>query len=150
MSASLESLMRDVIDDSRPAPLSAGLLSFIAVGGSGAVAFICLSTGMLQLNTGLPDWLVSALCYAALIVPVYLMHRRFSFRSKARHATALPRYVAVQASAVLLTSLFSYVCYQMLGMQSWLGAFIVVGLTSGVNFVVLKLWAFAAPSHAAA
>ena len=135
MSASLESLMRDVIDDSRPAPLSAGLLSFIAVGGSGAIAFICLSTGMLQLGTGLPDWLVSALCYAVLVVPVYLMHRR---------------YVAVQISAVLLTSLFSYVCYQLLGMQSWLGAFIVVGLTSGVNFVVLKLWAFAAPPHAVA
>jgi putative flippase GtrA len=144
MSASLESLMRGTVIDSRPEPLSAGLLAFVAVGGSGVVAFVALSSLLMHLVPTGPEWALNALCYMALIVPVYLLHRRFSFRSETRHSVALPRYVAVQAGAVVLTALFSFVCYRMLGMESWFAAFMVIALTSGVNFVVLKLWAFGA------
>jgi putative flippase GtrA len=91
----------------------------------------------------MPAWVVSAGCYALFIVPVYLAHRRLSFHSQMPHAVALPRYVAVQASALALASLFSFVCYGLIGMPSALAAVVVICLTSGVNFVVLKLWAFA-------
>src|SRR5690606_22596224 len=98
---------------------------------------------MIGLPTGIPDWVVSAFCYAVFIVPVYLAHRQFSFRSRASHMVALPRYVAVQLSALCLAALFSYLCYAVLHLTSGWAAVLVIALTSGVNFVLLKLWAFA-------
>jgi hypothetical protein len=59
------------------------------------------------------------------------------------HPVVLPRYIAVQRSALALSALFSYICYDLIGMQTAVAAFVVIGLTSGVNFVVLKIWAFA-------
>lgn len=120
------------------------LFWFGLVGGSGAVAFVLLSTLAVEARTGLPDWLVSALCYAALIVPVYLAHRRFSFRTGASHVQALPRYVAVQAMAVLLAAAISWGVYAIPGLPTVLAAVLVSGLTAAFTFVLLKLWAFAA------
>ncbi len=104
--------------------------------------FICPSLLMIDLK-GLPDRVVSALCHAAFIVPVHLAGRLYSFGSRAPHAVALPRYVAVQLSALTLAAIFSYVCYNLWGLETAAAAFIVIGLTFGVNFIVLKLWAFA-------
>jgi len=119
------------------------LLMFGAIGGGAALSYVALSGWLVGLVTAVPGWVVSALCYAAFIVPVYLLHRRFTFHSDVRHAEALPRYVAVQLSALLLATVFSYLCYAVLGITSWVAAMLVIGLTSAVNFVVLKLWAFA-------
>jgi putative flippase GtrA len=119
------------------------LAAFLVVGGSGAVAFVLLSSLMIELNTGLPDWLVSALCWAGLIVPVYLGHRFVSFRSDAPHTQALPRYVAVQVLGLTLAALFSWIAYSVLGLPSLVGAVLVAGLTAGLNFVILRAWAFA-------
>jgi putative flippase GtrA len=142
MSVSLESLMRETIADSRPSPILPQLLSFLIIGGTAAIAFVALSTAAVALPTGMPRWLVSALCYAAFIVPVYLLHRRFSFRSAAPHAKALPRYVVVQVSGLALATGFSWLCYSVFGLPTAPAALLVIGLTSGVNFVVLRLWAF--------
>lgn len=143
LSISLESLMRDsVIEAPRPSLLTE-LLSFLFVGGMAALCFVGLSMLMVDLKTGVPDWIVSAVCYALFIIPVYLAHRRISFRSQAPHAVALPRYVAVQLSALILATFFSYICYSVLGMQTGAAALLVIVLTSGVNFIVLKVWAFA-------
>jgi SAM-dependent methyltransferase len=125
----------------RPAALMQ-LASFLVIGIIAALLYVGLSMLMIGLRTGIPDWIVSVACYALFIVPVYLAHRHYSFRSDVPHAIALPRYVAVQVSALCLAALFSYVCYQWLGMQSAVAAILVIGLTSGVNFVLLKLWAF--------
>lgn len=119
------------------------LLFFVLVGGSGAVAFILLSTFAIERRTGAPDWVVSALCYAALILPVYLAHRSLSFRSDAPHRRALPRYVATQVCAVALAALISYGIYAIPGVPTLAAAFLVSALTAVFTFVVLKLWAFA-------
>jgi putative flippase GtrA len=143
VSQSLESLMRDSpIEAPRPG-LVASAISFLLVGGLAALCFIALSMLMIGLRTGVPDWIVSAFCYAVFIVPVYLAHRAYSFRSRTPHAIALPRYIAVQLSALALSALFSYICYGLLGLQTALAPLLVLGLTSGVNFLVLKIWAFA-------
>lgn len=144
MSISLESLMRASIIGTTRSPIGTGLVSFIIVGGLAALGFVGLSAVMIDLRTGLPDWAVSALCYAIFIVPAYLAHRRISFRSSAPHRIALPRYAAVQLSALALASLFSYVSYGVLLLPGPAASVLVVGLTSGVNFLVLRLWAFAA------
>jgi len=107
------------------------------------VAFVALSTLMIGVHTGVPDWIMSALCWVALIGPVYLGHRLYSFRSGAPHRQALPRYIAVQICGIALAALFSYLSYRILGMSTVAAAVLVTALTSGVNFVILRAWAFA-------
>ena len=143
MSAALESLMRDVTPSRSRAPMFGGLIAFITIGAAGAAAFVVLSTVMIWLDTGVADWLVNAACYAALIVPVYTMHRRYSFDSDAPHSHALPRYMAVQGMALLLAALFSFVVHGLLAVPTVVASMIVIALTSGVNFMVLRSWAFA-------
>lgn len=143
MSASLESLMRDSLEQTSERPVTTELAWFLLVGGGAALALAAVTTMMISLRTGLPDWVMGALCYAAFIGPVYLLHRRLSFRSDAAHGQAFPRYAAVQLSAIALVSVFSWLCYTVLGFSSLIGAAIVLGLTAGVNFAVLRLWAFA-------
>jgi putative flippase GtrA len=144
MSVSLESLMRDQPAGEPRLLLFAQLLSFILIGGLAALGFICVSAAAVGTFHDIPAWLVSALCYAAFIVPVYLLHRRFAFRSTADHNRALPRYVTVQLCGLLLATVFSYVAYGVIGMPTLVAAALVIGLTSGVNFLVLRRWAFGA------
>ena len=143
MSAALQSLMRDVSDVEARAPLFGGMLAFLTIGGSGAAAFVVLSSIMVWLTPGFAVWSVNAACYGALIVPVYMMHRRFSFQSDVSHWQALPRYMAVQGMALVLAALFSYVIHGALDLPTVFASMLVIALTSGVNFMVLRSWAFA-------
>ncbi len=143
MSASLESLMRETLAETRAPSPAAGLVSFVLIGGGAALAYVAVSSLAMAVPTGLPKWVVSALCYAAFIVPVYLLHRRFSFRSEAPHGRALPRYMLVQASGLALATMFSWLAYGLFGLPTMFAAPIVIALTAGVNFAVLRLWAFA-------
>ena len=144
MSASLQSLMRDQLaaEDAGP-PMLAQLFAFVVIGGAAAVAYIGASAAAVATFDSLPAWLVSSLCYAGFIVPVYLLHRRFSFRSNAAHGRALPRYVAVQLTSLGLATLFSYVAYGVIGLPTLTAAIVVTVLTSGLNFLVSRHWAFA-------
>ncbi|UYO01102.1 MAG: GtrA family protein [Devosia sp.] len=143
MSIALQSLMRQPTTGPAPAPRSASLMSFLAIGAGGAIGFVIVSGLLVGLVPQEAAWIVSAACYCAFILPVYLLHRRFSFASEAEHARALPRYAGVQAMAMLLAAAFGYVFHGALTLPSLPAALLVVALTSGVNFVVLKSWAFA-------
>ena len=144
MSASLQSLMRDQSSLANTAsPVLVQLFAFAIIGGAAALSFVGVSTAAVALFKSVPAWLVSSLCYAAFIVPVYLMHRRYSFQSAAAHSRALPRYVLVQLCGLGLATLFSWVAYGVIGLPTLVAAFVVIVLTSGINFLVLRRWAFA-------
>lgn len=119
------------------------LVGFVLVGLGGMAAYVALTTGVMALGPPWPRWVTGTLCYALLVGPVYLMHRRFSFRSDVRHGVALPRYAAVQGMALALTAAFSWLFFSVFGMPSFAGSLLVIGLTSAVNFLLLRLWAFA-------
>ncbi len=51
--------------------------------------------------------------------------------------------VAVQMASLALAALFSFVAYSVLKMPSMGAGLLVIALTSGVNFLVLRRWAFA-------
>ena len=144
MSASLQSLMRDQLTaEDAGAPMLVQLFAFVLIGGAAALAFVGVSSAAVVTFDTLPAWLVSSLCYAAFIVPVYLLQRRYSFQSDVAHSRALPRYVAVQLTSLALATLFSYVAYGVIGLPTLAAAVIVIVLTSGINFLVLRRWAFA-------
>ena len=144
MSASLQSLMRDQLAASDAGtPMLAQLFAFVIIGGAAAVAYVGLSTAAVSVIDALPAWLVSSLCYAAFILPVYLLHRRYSFQSGVAHARALPRYVVVQVTSLGLATLFSFIAYGVVGLPTLTSAIVVTVLTSGINFLVSRRWAFA-------
>lgn len=148
MNAALESLMPD------DAGLAAGrspledLLVFVLVGAGGALAYVLLTTALVALGLAWPRWVTGAASYAVLVVPVYLTHRRLSFRSDTQHRVALPRYIAVQTMAVGLAALFSWLFFTVFGVPSLFGSMLVIVLIAAVNFSVLRLWAFAKPQPA--
>jgi putative flippase GtrA len=144
MSASLQSLMRDQLAASDAGtPMLTQLFAFVIIGGAAAVAYVGLSTAAVSVIDALPAWLVSSLCYAAFILPVYLLHRRYSFQSGVAHARALPRYVVVQVTSLGLATLFSFIAYGVVGLPTLTSAIVVTVLTSGINFLVSRRWAFA-------
>ena len=91
VSHSLESLMRDSALEAPRVGVGAQLLSFLIIGGAAAGSFVLLSSAAMAVPTGLPKWVVSAFCYTLFVVPVYLLHRRFSFASAAPHRSARRR-----------------------------------------------------------
>jgi putative flippase GtrA len=143
MSISLESLVQEPAADARGVAVGKQLVIFICIGASAAGGYLVLSNALIGLHLGIDNWLVSALCYGAFILPVYLAHRHFSFQSDAPHGRALPRYVAVQLCGLGLATLFSYLAYRLLALPTLSASVIVIGLTAGINFMVLRLWAFA-------
>lgn len=143
MSLALQSLMRDAPIPQSAEPRGGGVWSFMLIGGGAAASFIMLSSVLVGLLPMVDGWVVNAACYAAFIVPVYLLHRRFTFASDAEHWQALPRYFAVQMLALLLATLFGFILYGTMSLPSLPAAVLVIVLTSGVNYLVLKGWAFA-------
>jgi putative flippase GtrA len=143
MNAALESLMREPPTRRTVERSGGGIVSFLLIGAGAAASFVVLSSLLIALLPTLEAWAVSTACYAAFIVPVYLLHRRFTFASAAAHRQALPRYVMVQAMALVLASLFGLVFHGTLHLPSLPAAILVIMLTSGVNYMVLKGWAFA-------
>ena len=144
MSASLQSLMRDQLTaDDTGTPVLVQLFAFLVIGGSAAFSFVGLSAAAVAAFDALPAWLVSSICYAGFVVPVYLLHRRYSFQSDATHQRALPRYILVQLCSLGLATLFSFVAYGVIGLPTLVAALMVIVLTSGINFLVLRRWAFA-------
>ena len=142
MSASLESLMRQSLSEADAPARFPGIVSFLLIGAGAAVAFTIWSSAAIWALPEVPRWLVSVVCYGLFIVPVYLLHRRFSFDSEASHAHALPRYIAVQLASLGIAAIFSFVAYGVLGMPTMGAGLLVICLTSGVNFLVLRRWAF--------
>ena len=62
MSVLLESLVRDTAIDAPSLPVGRQLLSFLIVGGSGAAAFVTLSSLAIGAHSGIANWIVSAIC----------------------------------------------------------------------------------------
>jgi len=142
MSALLESLVREEIFEPREIGVGAQLFSFLLIGGGAALGFVLLSSIAMSLPTGMEQWVVSAICYALFIVPTYFAHRRFTFSSSAPHGRALPVYLGVQLLGIVLATLFSWLAYGVAGLPTIAASLMVVTLTSGVSFVVLRTFAF--------
>ena len=143
MNNALESLMREPPLSAPVERAEGGIISFLLIGAGAAAGFVILSAVLVTLLPFVESWVVSAACYAAFILPVYLLHRRYTFASDVAHRRALPRYVLVQGMALALASLFSFVFHGSLAMPSLPAAMLVIALTSGINYLVLRGWAFA-------
>jgi hypothetical protein len=137
MSAALQSLFHDA--PARPRAPSSGFISFVVIGAAAAAVF---SVGDTLAAALMADGVRSAFCFLAVLLLSYALHR-FSFRTKLPHRVALPRYLAVQAMPLVLAALFGFVSGGTLALPSAALAMLVFALTAGVNFSILRNWAFA-------
>ena len=117
------------------------------------VAFILIGAGVAALYAGLEPTFASAfpdiaplqislLLFASLLVPAYQMHRRFCFPSEMPPVRAAMRYATVQLGVLCLAGFFSQLAYGIAGMPHLTTLLLVFGLTAGVNFSILRIWAF--------
>ena len=144
MSVSLQSLMYDTTPAKRAkSSVWMQLATYLVIGAIASGAYVWLCTAFAGLNTGVPAWATNSLAYSIFLIPAYLANRRFAFQSDAPHRRALPRYVTVQVGSIIVTGLFSYVSYNVWGLETAQGALVALLLTAGVKFVVLRAWAFA-------
>lgn len=122
------------------------LISFIGVGAAGTLAYVVVST-MLAETTHWPHWAISLVTYALLIPIVYRTQHGFAFRAQTPHRTAFPRYVSVQAVGLILATLLPIVMsWLWTGLPSLMVFLTVASIIAVVNFLLLSLWAFAAPN----
>ena len=142
MNVALESLMPAYPENGAVHPVGGEVLMFFVIGAIAAASFVAVSTALIWVLPMVESWLVSTLCYAGFIVPVYLLHRRFSFGSEVPHGQARPRYIAVQMIALALATMFSFLLHGTFALPSLMAGILVIVLTSGLNYLVLRAWAF--------
>jgi putative flippase GtrA len=80
----------------------------------------------------------------------YLLNRRYTFRSRRRHQSALPRFLAVVALGVLLNALVLSVCYRVFGLGLLASQVIATLVVLVWNFLGHRHWVFPARSGGAA
>lgn len=87
-------------------------------------------------------WQASAIGYSATIIPAYIAQKNLSFRQRGSHYSALPKYIGVQISAIVLSSLIS----EGLGKLQFLPSFMVFlgasAITTIFTFCALRLFVF--------
>jgi putative flippase GtrA len=67
-------------------------LRFALVGLAGAAVYYALLWSMVELG-GMPALAASSLAFALVVAENYLLHRRWTFDSRAPHREAFPRFV---------------------------------------------------------
>ncbi|WP_331376207.1 GtrA family protein [Sinorhizobium chiapasense] len=97
------------------AALAIRLLRYALVGGFAALLQVCLLTLFIELF-GMHALVASTLALAIAIMVNYRLQHHITFRSKAKHIVAAPRFVALAlctltANAVLFNSLLTVVPY---------------------------------------
>jgi putative flippase GtrA len=135
---------------SRSSPASANiglhsLLAFVMVGGFATGLQYLLMLTLIWL-TGISALIASGIGFVVSAVANYLLNARFTFRTGARHASAVPKFIATAAAGLLINSL-------LLMLLTSLGLHLVLAqilTTLGVlswNYLLNALWTFRHRSH---
>lgn len=122
--------------------LATGLLRFLAIGTGAVTLYVVISESLEPRFADLPAGLLPVVVFAALVAPTYLLHRRFAFFSTTPQAGAFLRYTAVQLAVLLVAAVFSFVAHGVIGAPHLGAGLLVFFLTFGVNFSILRRWAF--------
>ena len=118
------------------------LAAFIGIGAGLGLIYALLEQGFVTAYPAVAPLEIQALLFASLLVPGYQLHRRICFASETPHFRAVMRYVTIQLGVLCLAGFFSQLAHGVTGMAHMTTVFLVFALTAGVNFTVLRTWAF--------
>jgi putative flippase GtrA len=128
------------ITDDRAVPLV--LTLFIAVGGTATVAYILICTFFTDI-LGLRAVVASLMGYGIAVPPAYWAQKAITFRSRAFHRVAFPKYLTVQLVGSVVAAVLGEILVGRIGFPSLI-CFSIVALVVGLaNFFTLKYWTFA-------
>lgn len=117
------------------------LCRFIVVGGASALSYSLMSAALTVWLQLVPA-LASTIAYISMLLPTYMIQRRFTFRSAAPMRRSLPRYIIVHSLLMAIGSICSSKLVETYGWQP-LPAFLLVGpLLAASSFMLQKLWTF--------
>lgn len=118
---------------------AAQFLRFLVVGGSGFLLYMVLALLLRAggLNTGASAWLATVVA----IVPVFLLQRRFTFRSRGAVGVQLAGYAALQVTVAFLIAAAARVLGGW-GAADWLGFAIAGAVGVLASFSIQRLIVF--------
>lgn len=98
--------------------------------------------GLLTDVLGINAVVASCSAYAGLAYGNYYLNRRFTFRSRAAHASALPRFVVVSLCGLLLNGALMALMVTGLHYNHWIAQVIATGIVLVMNFFGNLAWSF--------
>lgn len=128
--------------DALPGFVQTRLFRFLVVGVGAALLLFVLS--WLLVSLGLSPFVGSAAAYAIAFVVAYSAQRGWTFGGEHDHATALPRYLALQLGCAVFSGLVSHVAVARFGLSPLAMSALTTVATSALSYVVSSLWVFPA------
>lgn len=116
------------------------LLKFIISGASTAVLFLVICFALSK--AGLSPFLASIVAYGIAFAVGYRLQRGWTFDARHGHASALPRYFALQAGCALLSGLVSQQGVLWLHLSPLPMATLTALVTGSTSFAVSRYWVF--------
>jgi putative flippase GtrA len=116
-------------------------LRFATVGASNTLLSWCLYAVLEQV--GIPYLLASGLAFATGAANSYALNRRWTFRSRGRHAREIGRFGAVQCVGLALDVCLLYVLVHHVGIHHLIAQALVFPVASVVTFALSRRWVFA-------
>jgi putative flippase GtrA len=117
-------------------------LRFATVGASNTLLSWCLYAVLEHI--GIHYLLASGLAFATGALNSYALNRRWTFRSRGRHAPEIARFGAVQCIGLALDVCLLYVLVHQVGIDHLIAQALVFPVASVVTFTLSRRWAFAA------
>ncbi|MET3520193.1 MULTISPECIES: GtrA family protein [unclassified Mesorhizobium] len=128
--------------DALPGFVQTRLFRFLVVGVGAALLLFVLS--WLLVSLGLSPFVGSAAAYAIAFVVAYSAQRGWTFGGEHDHATALPRYLALQLGCAVFSGLVSHVAVAHFGLSPLAMSALTTVATSALSYVASSLWVFPA------
>ncbi|RUW65120.1 MULTISPECIES: GtrA family protein [unclassified Mesorhizobium] len=128
--------------DALPGFVQSRLFRFLVVGVGAALLLFVLS--WLLVSLGLSPFVGSAAAYAIAFVVAYSAQRGWTFGGEHDHATALPRYLALQLGCAVFSGLVSHVAVARFGLSPLAMSALTTVATSALSYVASSLWVFPA------
>ncbi|MDX8432287.1 GtrA family protein [Mesorhizobium sp. M4B.F.Ca.ET.190.01.1.1] len=128
--------------DALPGFVQTRLFRFLVVGVGAALLLFVLS--WLLVSLGLSPFVGSAAAYAIAFVVAYSAQRGWTFGGEHDHATALPRYLALQLGCAVFSGLVSHVAVAHFGLSPLGMSALTTVATSALSYVASSLWVFPA------
>ena len=118
------------------------LFRFLTVGVGVTLLFFVLS--WLLVSLGASPFIGSVVAYAIAFVIAYSAQRGWTFGGQHDHASAMPRYLALQLGCALFSGMVSHLAVTRFGMSALAMSALTAVAASAVSYVLSSLWVFPA------
>ena len=125
------------------------LFRYVVVGVIGTAIHFGILIALVEL-LGVEPVTASTIGFIVTLVVSYVLNHRWTFQTDRGHLSAMPRYILVSISGLLLNSGIMFVTVHILGLWYVLGQSLVVVVVPLTNFLFNYHWSFRPVTYSAA